>query len=396
MASIQSASVGVWVNSGTRAETKSNNGAAHFLEHLVFKGAGNRNAKQIAEDAENRGIYLNAATSYEKTGFFARCLGEEAEYALEMCADLVLAPSLDEKDIATEKSVILHELKEANDDSEDRANVLNQSASFKYQSLGMPILGDEESILGLNQEKITNFHQYYKNPENIVIGVAGQIEIDRLVDTIMRRFSPLKQSAAPKPKAAYSTAEIETEDRDIEQMQLAISFDGSPEGENFFANRLFCAILGGGMSSRLFQDLREDRGLVYGIDAFEEKFYEINRIGIGAGCNPDKSAEVLKRIKGHIEDLANNGPTENELLRAQKALETSIMISLENPSSRLTSAVYQLLKYSKTFSNSQIANLIKNTIKDDIMKTGMHMLNSNKMALGMVGPNLKLSELSIA
>ncbi len=389
MTSIQSASVGVWINIGTINETKANNGAAHFLEHLVFKGAGKRNAKQIAEDAENRGIYMNAATSYEKTGFFARCLGEEAGFALQMCADLVLEPKLEKNDIELEKNVVLHEIKEANDDAEDRANVLNQAASFANQSLGMPILGDEASLGLLNQDKIIEFHKNYRNPENIVIGAAGNIDIENIIDIANKRFGHLMNSKSQPIQTSVSTTGIETEEREIEQMQISISFDGAPEGDNIFTNRLFCAILGGGMSSRLFQDLREKRGLVYGIDAFEEKFKDLSRIGIGVGCAPNKSEEVLKRINGHIEDLANTGPLDSELSRAKKALETSMMISLENPSSRITSSVYQLLKYSRLISIPQITSAIKNTDGKDIMNVAKYMLNSNKRAIGAVGPNLK-------
>ena len=390
MSQIKSTSVGVWVNVGTRSETKHNNGVAHFLEHLVFKGAAGRDAKQIAEEADSRGIYLNAATSYEKTGFFARCLKDEAISAFNLCADLVLEPKLDKNDIELEKNVVLHEIKEANDDAEDRANVLNQSASFRNQALGMPILGDEQSLKSLTQEKIIEFHKSYSKPQNIIIGIAGAFDFDTIIQITTERFGALTPSIQDSFALATSTSYVEKETRGIEQMQLSLSFDGAPEKEaGIFTNRLFCSILGGGMSSRLFQDLREKRGLVYNIDAFEEKFLELSRIGICAGCDPKNTDEVINRILHHIEDLSLNGPSDAELVRAKKALETSMLISLENPSSKLTSAVYQLTKYAKTFSISDIEHAIRQTTVNDIKDSAQIALAHNKRALGLVGPELK-------
>lgn len=389
MTGIKSACVGVWVGVGTRYENEQNNGVAHLLEHLVFKGAGQRNAKEIAEDSETRGVYLNAATSYDKTGFYARCLGEDTGFALDMCADLVVDPRLDENDIALEKNVVLHEINEAFDDAEDRAGVLNQMASFTGQPLGMPILGDEQTLMAITASQVRQFHNQYKNPKNIVVALSGAFDIDAIKAQVQSRFGALKPSDCFSPLPAIATSNTIFEARQIEQFQISLSAGSQkPVPDKLFISRVFCSILGGGMASRLFQDLREKRGLVYGVDAYDEKYAEISRISIGAGCAPNNSQEVIKRINGHLEDLATTGPTENEMARAKKTLETSIMMSLENPSARMSAAVNQVLMFGKPLEIDDMSDMIRNTTHEDIISAANLALIRTDRAASAVGPSV--------
>ncbi|MBN8647020.1 MAG: insulinase family protein [Caulobacterales bacterium] len=383
---IKSATIGIWVNIGTRHEQDDQNGIAHLLEHMVFKGAGNRNAQKLAEDAEARGVYLNASTSYERTGFYARCLGEDADFAFDLCADLAFKPHLDENDFGLEKNVVLHEINEAFDDAEDRANVLNQMASFDNQALGRPILGDEASLMAITHNQLVNFHNQYFDPKNLVIGFGGAIDENKMLEKAIAAIGHLKSSNQIIQSDCKVSHKSIFETRKIEQLQLVLSMY-APKANDYdpFGTQVLSAILGGGMASRLFQDLREKRGLVYGIDCYPERYIDVGRLNISAGTHAKSAKEVIARTLGHIEDLAINGPSENEFLRAKKTIETSIMMSLENSSSRLSAAINQICALDNILSIDDITLGIKNIKAEDIKSLASQALESNYRASSGVG-----------
>ena len=383
---IKSATIGIWVNIGTRHEADDQNGIAHLLEHMVFKGAGNRNAQKLAEDAEARGVYLNASTSYERTGFYARCLGEDAGFAFDLCADLAFKPQLDQNDFALEKNVVLHEINEAFDDAEDRANVLNQMATFDNQALGRPILGDEASLMAITHNQLVNFHNQYYDPKNIVIGFGGAIDENEMLEKAIAAIGHLKSSNQIIQNDCNISHKSIFETRKIEQLQLVLSMY-APKANDYdpFGTQVLSAILGGGMASRLFQDLREKRGLVYGIDCYPERYIDVGRLNISAGTHAKSAKEVISRTLGHIEDLAINGPSENEFLRAKKTIETSIMMSLENSSSRLSSAINQICALDNILSIDDITLGIKNIKAEDIKSLAAKALETNYRASSGVG-----------
>lgn len=384
--SLKSASVGVWVNVGTRNEDDSNNGIAHLLEHLVFKGAGGRNATQIAEDSEERGIYINASTSYERTGFYARCLSDEIEFAINICADLVLEPHFDPKDFELEKNVVISEINEAFDDAEDRVGVLSQMAAFYNQPLGRPILGDEQSLDNINLDMVKNFHTKYLNPANIIVAFGGGINKDEAIDIANKRFGHLKPFDAKLIRSAYATNKHLHETRKIEQFQFVLSTNAPKAGDKqMYASQIMGSVLGGGMASRLFQDLREKRGLVYGIDTYLEKYSDIGRFIIAAGCLEKNASEVIKRIDEHLFEIANYGPNEKELLRAKKTFETSMMLSLENPSSRINAAISQVFILDKIINSDEITDSIRNTNQEQIMEIAKLSLDRSLRASSCIG-----------
>lgn len=383
---IKSASVGIWVDIGTRHENENENGIAHLLEHMVFKGAGGRNATQLAEDAEERGIYLNASTSYERTGFYARCLGSEALFAFDLCADLITKPHFDPQDFILEKNVVLHEINEAFDDAEDRAGVLNQMAAFSNQALGRPILGDEASLNAITHDNLIDFHAKYKDPENLIIAFGGAYNKDDALNIAKMRFGDLKKQAPKTNNAPYATNKALFEARKTEQLQLVLSmYAPGAKGEFLFSSQILSAILGGGMASRLFQDLREKRGLVYGIDAYIEKFTDIGRLNIAAGTHNKSTKEVISRTLGHIEDLAQKGPTDKEIARAKKSIETSIMLAMENSSSRLAAMVNQTAIFNEILNIDTITSKINNVTCEEIMALANQALDKNLRAASGVG-----------
>jgi predicted Zn-dependent peptidase len=360
MPGLVTSSVGVWVQAGTRAETADENGIAHLLEHLVFKGAGGRDARGLVEEAEGRGIYLNAATGYERTGFFARCLGEDAGFALGLASDLVLKPHLHESDIELEKGVVLQEIGEAFDDAEDRCGVLHQMAAFQDQALGRPILGDEESLAGISKSAIDGFRARMYAPSSMLIAVSGALDHHAIIDQVHAAFEALPAFVPPCPVRAVVGGALLSEVRESEQVHLAFSLPGPQAGgEEAIAARILCEILGGGMASRLFQDLRETRGLVYSVDAFCDLYEDTGRICVSAGCGASAAVEVATRTGEHLIAMAEHGPSNSELKRACRILEASMMMAAESPAARCEGAVSQTLLYGRPLALSEIGTKVR-------------------------------------
>ena len=390
---LKSASVGVWANVGNRHENSQNNGVAHLLEHLVFKGAGGRNANALAEDAEGRGIYLNAATSHERTGFFARCLSDEVGFALGLCTDLVLSPHLDARDFELEKNVVISEINEAFDDAEDRASVLCQLASYHAQPLGMPILGDAASLNNINKAQIERFHAMYSAPLNLIIGVSGAFDEAQILDLTARTFGALHPKPATAPINAQFTKNVLFEGRKIEQSQIALAFAlPKPSRKEIFISQIFSSILSGGMASRLLSDLREKQGLVYNIDAYCENYFDVSRLNISFGCAANNAAKALNIIEHHLDDIAQNGPNEIELARAKKTLETSILLAFENPSSRLSSMVGQIFVFGETINIDEISQGIRNVTHKQIQELAVFTRDPSRRTASAIG-NSKVEKL---
>lgn len=387
MAGLHTASVGVWVDAGTRHETADQNGAAHLLEHLVFKGAGGRTAQQLAEDAEGRGIWLNAATSYERTGFHARCIGEDVEFALGLCADLVLAPHLDSKDLELERGVVMQEIGEATDDPADRAGVLHQRACFPDQALGLSILGEPESLAALSLDDIIAFRDRTYASGAMIVGGAGLVDHDALVAFAEARFGGLPARDPVAGEAARAAAGSLVESRDSEQLNLIMSVAGLPSGHHgMLALRLMTEILGGGMASRLFQDLREQRGLVYSVEAYAEMFRDTGRLGIAAGCSASQAGQVAERVRWHLDAMADTGPTEAELARAKRVFGASMLMAAESPGARVEAAVSQTLVFGAPLTMEGVRRRLAAATTDDVTAIAKSALLQQLPAASAVGP----------
>ncbi|MCU0883288.1 MAG: insulinase family protein [Hyphomonadaceae bacterium] len=391
MAGLHTASVGVWVDAGTRHETPDQNGAAHLLEHLVFKGAGGRTAQALAEDAESRGIWLNAATSYERTGFHARCIGEDVAFALGLCADLVLAPHLDANDLELERGVVMQEIGEATDDPADRAGVLHQRACFPDQALGLSILGEPDSLAGLNLDDIIAFRERTYASRAMIVGGAGLVDHDALVDFAQTRFGSLPARDPAAAEAARPVAASLVEARDSEQLNLILSIAGLPSGHpSMLALRLMTEILGGGMASRLFQDLRERRGLVYSVEAYAEMFRDTGRLGIAAGCSASQAGQVATSVREHLNAMAETGPTEAELARAKRVFGASMLMAAESPGARAEAAVSQTLVFGAPLTMEGVRQRLAAATVDDVRAIAKQALMEQLPAASAVGPKAGL------
>lgn len=387
MPGLRTASVGVYLGAGARHEPAARNGLAHFLEHMAFKGANGLSARQIAEVVEARGASMNAATDYERTSYFVRCLSANAPQMLDVALSLVFAPDLPLDEIEREKFVVLQEIGEAADQPDDLVMELAQTASFPDHPLGRPILGIEATLKSITREDLTAFAAAAYVPSRTVVSVAGAFD-QAAIEAVARRWLepraalPAQISAAPAlPKARAATVS-----RKLEQTHLVLAHPGPHAlADDRFAARIFAEIFGGGMASRLFQDVRESRGLAYTIDASAEQYSDAGRISVFAGCAPKDAAEVVAITRAIWSDIAANGPTEAELARARAVAAAGYAMAAEAPAMRAGSAAYELLAFDRLIPIEETLRRVDAVTAADVARIAAQSLASPPIAAS-VGP----------
>jgi predicted Zn-dependent peptidase len=334
MPGLQSASVGLWVEAGGRHEAPEQNGIAHFLEHMAFKGTRRRSALRIAEEIEDVGGYINAYTSREMTAYYARVLSDDVVMALDVIADIVLNPLFRKTDIETERHVILQEIGQALDTPDDIIFDWLHEVSYPDQPFGRTILGPEERVAAFRKADFEGFTGAHYGPDQMILSAAGGVDHDAIVAAAERIFGAL----SPRGRSAVVPARFEGGERrevkDLEQVHFALSFEAPGyRDEAVYAAQVYATALGGGMSSRLFQKIREDRGLCYAIYAQSNAYEDTGQVTIYAGTSADEIGDLTRltidELKRAAEDM-----TEAEVARARAQLRAGLLMGLESPSSR--------------------------------------------------------------
>ncbi|MBI1252441.1 MAG: insulinase family protein [Alphaproteobacteria bacterium] len=386
MPGLETAALGVWQRTGARDETPAQNGVAHLFEHMAFKGAGARDAQAFAEAIENVGGAMNAATGYERTAYYARVVAEHAPFALDLIADILFAPHWAPDDLEKEKGVVAQERGEAFDAADDRVFELHQQHVFKDQALGRPILGEAETLAPVTVDALAAFRDAHMTPDNLVISLAGRFDRDAVLEIVAQRFANLPQRAAPRPAAAHPKAGAITEARKLEQAHLAFSWAApSAADEKTYAHRLMCEIFGGGMSSRLFQEAREKRGLVYAIDAFVDAYEDAGRLCVYAGCDAKNAAEVVRVSRACLESLAAHGPTDAELARARATAGAQILMGAESPAARAEARAGQVFLRDKLVPFSDIRARMQAVTAAEIRDAAQESL-AGPACIAVLGP----------
>ncbi len=370
-------------------DTKSanRNGLAHFLEHMAFKSAGGRNALQIAEDVEARGAVMNAATEYERTSYTVRCLRDDAPDMLGIALSLVFAPDHPKGEISREKNVVLQEIGESADQPDDLVFELSQTANYGNHPLGRPVLGTAETLDGIIRDDLFEFAATNYTPARTVISIAGAYEMSAVEDIARKWLSVRAAQTAPliepaKPPAKTALVEV----RDIEQCHLVLSRPApAATSDNRFAARLFSEIFGGGMASRLFQKVREERGLAYSIDSACDQYSDAGRLNVYAGCAPEDAMEVVRITAGIWNDLATAGPTEAELARAKAVMKAHFAMSAEAPAMRAGSAAYELLAFNRLVGIEEILDRIGAVARSDVQRIAAEAV-AGPASAAAVGP----------
>jgi predicted Zn-dependent peptidase len=334
MPGLRSASIGLYVTAGGRHERPEQNGIAHFLEHMAFKGTPTRTALRIAEEIEDVGGYINAYTGKEMTAYYARVLEADVGRALDILADIVLNPLFDAPDIEVERGVILQEIGQVLDTPDDVIFDWLQEAAFPDQPFGRTILGPVERVAGFGRPDLAGFVGEHYGPGRIILAAAGAVDPDGLHAAAERLFGHL----APRPRLAAAAARFEgrerREERDLEQVHVALAFQGPGVREDAaYAAQIYATAMGGGMSSRLFQELRERRGLCYTIFAQAGAYDDTGLITLYAGTGPEQIRELAELTVDELRAAAE-GFTPQELERARAQLKAGLLMGLESPSSR--------------------------------------------------------------
>ena len=385
MAHVETASLGVFVAAGSRHETAAEHGMSHFLEHMAFKGTARRNAREIAEEIEAAGGDLNAATSVEQTAYYARVLAEDAGLALDILADILTESLFDEQELEREKSVIIQEIGSVDDTPDDLVFDLFNAIAFPDQAIGRPILGTAEGVAGFSRAGIKSYLDHHYRAGAIVIAAAGAVEHEAIASAASARFASLPEhDPQPMPVARYQGG-ARLIKRKLEQAHVVIGFESvSFHDEANFAAHLFANAVGGGMSSRLFQEVREKRGLAYSIYSFNWGYADTGLFGFYAACGGHDLAELvpvaLDCIGEAVHDL-----TEAELGRAKAQMKVSQLIGLESSSARAEQVARQILAFGRELTREEVIGKIDSLSLADVCLAGRRLMRSAP-AVAAIGP----------
>ncbi|GGJ92852.1 peptidase M16 [Lentibacillus kapialis] len=335
--SVRSVTIGIWVKTGSRNETVDINGISHFLEHMFFKGTRTRSAQDIAEAFDAIGGQVNAFTSKEYTCFYAKVMDTHKEKALEVLADMFFNSSFDEEEIEREKKVVLEEIKMYEDTPDDIVHDILARASFGDHPLGYPILGTEKQLRSFTPDALRGYINERYTPENVVVSVAGNVDYS-FMTTVSDYFDGFQSNANDTDmiQPAFLGNRIERH-KDTEQAHLCLGYNGLPvDDENTYSLIILNNVLGGSMSSRLFQEVREKQGLAYAVFSYHASFLDNGLLTIYAGTGKDQLPRLKDTINRTVDDLIQNGLTDKELTNSKEQLKGNLMLSLESTSSRMS------------------------------------------------------------
>ena len=385
MPGLQSASVGIWVTAGGRHERAEQNGIAHFLEHMAFKGTKRRSALQIAEEIEDVGGYINAYTSKEMTAYYARVLSADVGLALDVISDIVLNPVFDEREIEVERHVILQEIGQAMDTPDDIIFDWLQEASYPDQPFGRTILGPADRVSAFNREDLTRFVAEHYGPDQMILAAAGGVDHDAIVAQATEVFGGLKPVGAPNVQIAAFGGLERREVKDLEQVHFALAFE-SPNyrAPDVYAAQIYATALGGGMSSRLFQKIREERGLCYSIFAQSGAYEDTGQITIYAGTSEDEISDLMQLTVDELKRAADD-MSDAEVARARAQLKAGLLMGLESPSSRAERLARLLAIWGRVPDVEEAVQKIDAVGTSDVRKYAAEMAAS-RAALALYGP----------
>ena len=387
MDGVETASLGIWVDVGTRDEPAEINGVAHLLEHMAFKGTERRSARAIAEEIETVGGHLNAYTSREHTAYYARILKDDVPLAVDLLSDILQNSVFDADELTRERTVILQEIGQALDTPDDLIFDHFQEAAYPGQGLGRPVLGQEEIIRTIPREAIAHYMHEHYGASRMVLSAAGAVDHDRLVELAAQHLGGLGDPPAIRPEAAHYVGGDRREEKDLEQVHLVLGFPSVGFDDlDYYAAQLLSTLVGGGMSSRLFQEIREKRGLVYTIYAFGAAYKDGGLFGIYAGTGEDEVEELMPVLCGSLVETADT-LTEAEIARTRAQLKASLLMGLESSSSRAEHYANHMLIYGRPLASAEIVRQIEAVDQEAVARVARRIFSGTPTftALGPIG-----------
>ena len=383
---VETVSFGAYVASGTRNEEASENGVSHFLEHMAFKGTERRTAAGIAEEIENVGGQINAYTAREQTAYYVKVLHEDLALGVDIIGDILSHSSFAPDEIERERGVILQEIGQANDTPDDIIFDHFQETAYPGQPMGRPTLGTEALIKGMPREAIAGYMRRHYASGNMVVAAAGRLDHGTVVELVEQHFADLP-SIMPGAAAAgtYQGGEFR-EERDLDQVHVVLGFPSvSYADPDYFPVMLLSTLLGGGMSSRLFQELREKRGLVYSVYSFHAPFMDGRLFGIYAGTGAEEAAELVPVTLAELLSVQNR-VTADELARARAQVKAGLLMSLESTGARCEQLARQLQVFGRTISTGETVAKINAVTVDDVRRAAARLFRG-RPTLAALGPS---------
>jgi predicted Zn-dependent peptidase len=401
MAHVRSVAVGIWLRHGSRREPDELNGISHFIEHMVFKGTERRSAEDIAREADRIGGMLDAFTSKELVCFNTRVVDEHLGTAFDIIADLVLAPRFAEDEIMREKSVIFEEIKMVQDNPEDLVHELFSENFWRNHALGRPILGTPETVGALSRSALRDWFGRWYAPNHIVITAAGNLSHAQLLDLVGSRFADRKPSVNGHAESAPSPAPSVTlrNKPDLEQTHVCLGVQAYPMShERRFAASILNSLLGGGMSSRLFQNIREKLGLAYAIFSELSPYRDTGVLSVYSGTGTDKAAQLIQSVLAEFRNLKESLVSEEELRRAKDHLKGALLLSMESTGSRMSNIARHHLYFGRFFTVDEMIARLEAVTREDLRDVAQEFFRPGRIAATVLGPigDFKLTESDLA
>jgi predicted Zn-dependent peptidase len=396
MSSVRSVSVGIWLRTGARQERLKENGISHFIEHMLFKGTKNHSAEEIARAADSIGGHLDAYTAKETTNFAIKVLDEHLPRAFGILADLVKNPLFEPAHIANECRVIQEEIKMVEDTPDDLVHELFTQTYWRGQALGRPILGTRRSVRSFDRKRLVSYFRRHYTPSNMLIAAAGHLKHSQIVDLVRQEFGDrpagpaLRSGPIPIPHPHLQVRHK----KDLEQVHLCVGAPSYPQPhKNRFPAYILNSVLGGGMSSRLFQNIREKRGLAYAVFSSMSSFHDAGCLTVYAGTATDKARHVIELVLAEFCELKSNPISPEELQRAKDYLKGSLLLSLESSTSRMGYVARQELYFGRYISQDEIARSVDAVTSEQVRAVAQEFFHPDRLAVTVLGPinGLKLS-----
>ncbi|TAL00718.1 MAG: insulinase family protein [Rhodospirillaceae bacterium] len=387
MPSVETVALGVWVGAGTRHETAEVNGISHLLEHMAFKGTTRRTAQQIAEEMDNVGGQLNAYTSRDHTAYFAKVLKEDTSLATDILADILLDSTMDAEELAREQHVVVQEIYQAIDTPDDIIFDHLQAAAFPNQPLGWPVLGQEKIVQSISPDHLKAHMARHYAPEVTVIAASGALTHDDFVCSVDRAFGAVARAPATSPLPGVYAGGDYRESRELEQVHLVLGFPGlAHDDPDFYNLAALSTLLGEGMSSRLFQEIREKRGLAYAVYSGSQSFADTGLLTVYAGTGPDDVPQLVPVLCNEIKHIGES-ISADEVKRARAQLKAGLLMSLESPSSRCAQRARQLMVHGRLMSVAEIIGQVEAVDRAGISRAAARVLTGapTVAAIGNLG-----------
>lgn len=386
MPHLETVSLGVWVDAGSRYETPELNGVAHMLEHMAFKGTTRRTARMIVEEIESVGGHLNAYTSREQTAYCAKVLKEDVELALDILADILQHSLFDEEELARERTVVLQEIAQVNDTPDDLIFDRFQETAFPDQPLGRSILGRAPLVAAMARETLAAYMGSHYDAPRMVLAAAGRLEHERIVDVAARLFDSVPRDHERALEPARYVGGDRRERRELEQVHFLLGFNGVPyHDEAYFAHQVLSALLGGGMSSRLFQEVREKRGLAYSVYSFTASYLDAGIFGVYAGTGAGELADLVPVVCDEIREVAT-AVREDELLRARAQMKAGLLMALESPSARCEQLARQLMIFGRVLPTEELIEKIEAVDRGALCRAARRLCEDGAPTVAAIGP----------